>query len=238
MTTVLVVDDEKNIRNHLASHLREIGYEVETATNGVEALAAIAGKTFDVVLSDIRMPGMDGMALLAGVKERSPDSAVVLMTAYATVPQAVEAMRAGAYDYLVKPFSLEEVEVVLARIAELRALKLENLRLRHAIDTPLYLESETPAMQHALVAARRAAESDVTILLTGESGTGKSLLARQIHAWSNAAIGPFRHRRVHDARGTAARERAFRPRRGRVPGRMETQHRAPRSGRAWNAVPR
>ena len=118
----------------------------------------------------------------------------MLMTAYATVPQAVEAMRDGAYDYLVKPFALDEVGLLLARVLEVHALRRENRRLRLArldADEPVLLESASPAMQRALDVARRAAASDATLLLTGESGTGKTVLARQIHGWSARRAAPF-----------------------------------------------
>jgi len=144
-----------------------------------------------VVISDVRMSGMDGVALLREVKQRTPETVVVLMTAYATVPQAVEAMRAGAYDYLVKPFGLEQVELLLVRALEIQDLRRENRRLREAIGDPIRLESASPAMQRALATAERAAGSDVTVLLTGESGTGKTVLGRQIHAWSPRHAAPF-----------------------------------------------
>ncbi len=191
MATILITDDEANIRDHLARYVRSLGHEVETAADGVEAIAAIARRRFDVVFSDVRMARLDGLGLLAEIGMRAPDTAVVLMTAYATVAQAVEAMRGGAHDYLVKPFGLDQVDLVLARVLEVQGLRRENRRLRRAAGEALVLASASPAMQHALATAERAAASDAAVLLTGESGTGKTVLARQIHAWSRRAAGPF-----------------------------------------------
>ena len=191
MPAILIVDDEKHIRNHLATYLRGLGHTAETAEDANQALQALERTPFELVLSDVRMTGMDGLALLGEIRRRSPDSVVVLMTAYATVPQAVEAMRAGAYDYLVKPFSLDQVGLLLERVLEVQTLRRENRRLRRVTDEPVLLESASPPMQRALATAHQAAASDVTILLTGESGTGKTVLARQMHAWSRRARGPF-----------------------------------------------
>src|SRR5581483_7371948 len=191
MANVLIADDEKHIRSHLAAYLRSLGHTAETAASGSEALELLGQRGFDLILSDVRMAGMDGLALLREIRKRQPDALVVLMTAYATVGQAVEAMRAGAYDYLVKPFSLDEIGMVLARALEVQTLRRENRRLRLAAEEPVLLESESPAMQRALEIARQVAASDATILLTGESGTGKTVLARQIHDWSARRTGPF-----------------------------------------------
>jgi NtrC-family two-component system response regulator AlgB len=191
MATILITDDETNIRNHLASYIRSLGHDVETAADGVETLAAVGRRRFDVVFSDVRMARMDGLALLGELRQRAPETTVVLMTAYATIAQAVEAIRAGAHDYLVKPFGLDQIDVVLGRILELQSLRRENRRLRRAAGEALILTSESAAMQHALATAERAAASDAVVLLTGESGTGKTVLARQIHGWSRRAAGPF-----------------------------------------------
>jgi NtrC-family two-component system response regulator AlgB len=191
MAAILVVDDERNIRTHLATYLRSLGHHVDEAGSADDALAALGRRTYDLVLSDVRMPGSDGLMLLAAVLAQQPEVVVVLMTAYATVPQAVEAMRAGAYDYLMKPFALEQVEHVVRRALEVRTLRRENRRLRHAAGDAALLESANPEMARTLVTARQAAASDATILLTGESGTGKTVLARHIHAWSPRATAPF-----------------------------------------------
>jgi NtrC-family two-component system response regulator AlgB len=137
------------------------------------------------------MAGMDGLALLREIRTRQPEAVVVLMTAYATVQGAVEAMRAGAYDYLVKPFSLDEVGLLLERVLEVRGLRRENRSLREAARGVSVLESASPTMQGALETARRAAGSDATVLLTGESGTGKNVLAAAIHDWSPRRDAPF-----------------------------------------------
>ncbi len=190
MAAILIVDDEAHIRTHLGTYVRSLGHDVEDAADGGAGLAALQRRRFDVVVSDVRMPRLDGMTLLAEVKRGSPETAVVLMTAYATIPQAVEAMRAGAADYLVKPFGLEQVDLVLERTLQVQVLKREHRRLQQASGEPV-LTSASPAMQQALSTAERAAKSDAAVLLTGESGTGKTVLARQIHAWSARARAPF-----------------------------------------------
>src|SRR5262245_24281392 len=184
MANILIVDDDTGIRTHLAAGVRELGHEVEVTADATEALAVMDRGAFDVVLSDVRMAGMDGLALLRELRRRHPEAGVVLMTAYATIPDAVEAMRDGAYDYLVKPFSLEQVRLVIARLLEVQTLRHENRALRHALEVPLPLESRNPTMQHLLATARRAAASDATLLVAGERGGGKDVMAAAIHRWS------------------------------------------------------
>ena len=191
MATILIVDDEKNIREHLATYVRGLRHRAEVAPDATGALALLERHEPDAIFSDVRMAGMDGLALLREIRRRRPDAVVVLMTAYATVAQAVEAMRAGAYDYLVKPFSLDQVGLLLARVLEVQALRRENRALRRVLDEPALLESASPAMARALATARQAAASDATVLLTGESGTGKNVLAAAMHAWSPRHAGPF-----------------------------------------------
>jgi len=191
MASVLIVDDEKNIRMHLATYVRGLRFAVEVAADAAAGLAAADRYAPDIVLSDVRMAGMDGLAFLRELRRRYPDTVVVLMTAYATVPQAVEAMRAGAYDYLVKPFALDQVGMLLERVLEVQTLRRENRTLRRVVHEPVLLASANAGMQRQLDIARQAAASDVTVLLTGESGTGKNVLAAAIHDWSPRRDGPF-----------------------------------------------
>ena len=191
MATVLVVDDERNIREHLRIFLRGFGHEVTLASDGGEALKLLDEHPVDLVLSDVRMAGVDGMALLREIKRKRPDALVVLMTAYGTIPGAVEAMREGAYDYVVKPFGLDEMGLLVERALEVQGLRRENRALREAFAAGPLLESRNPAMQRVIDTARRAAASDVTLLLGGESGTGKNVLASAIHDWSPRAAVPF-----------------------------------------------
>src|SRR5438477_10859818 len=150
MATILIVDDEKNIREHLALYVRRPRHRAEVAHDATEAPALLERHDPDVIFSDVRMAGMDGLALLREIRRGRPDAVVVLMTAYATVAEAVEAMRAGAYDYLVKPFSLDHAGLLLARVLEVQTLKRENRRLRRAVDEPVLLESASPLMLRAL----------------------------------------------------------------------------------------
>ena len=184
MARLIIVDDEKNIRQSLTTFFRSLGHDVVAAESAAQALAAAEEAAPDLVLTDFRMVETNGLELLKMIKRRRPDCLVVLMTAYATVENAVAAMKAGAYDYVTKPFSLEQIRHVAERALQVQGLQAENRVLRDVVyDAPL-LDSQSPAMVKLLETARRAAASDATILLTGESGTGKNVLARQIHAWS------------------------------------------------------
>jgi two-component system, NtrC family, response regulator AlgB len=181
---LLIVDDEKSIRGHLATFFQGLGYEVRTAESGQQALALFGEGGTDLVLTDYRMAEMNGQELLKRIKDRDPEIMVILMTAYSTVESAVAAMKAGAYDYLPKPFSLEQVEHAVERALETRRLRSEVRSLRDTLEERPFLESRSPVMKRLLHDAERVAASEAAILLTGESGTGKNMLARQIHRWS------------------------------------------------------
>ncbi len=191
MARLLIVDDEKNIRANLASFFQSIGHEAETAESGRQARAMIDAAPFDLVLTDFRMAEINGLELLAEIKKRRPECLVILMTAYATVENAVAAMKAGAFDYVTKPFSLDQIQHLAERALQLQGLRAENRALRNAIDEAPLLESSSTAMVRLMETARQAAASEATVLLSGESGTGKNVLARQIHRWSPRHERPF-----------------------------------------------
>src|SRR3984893_16181648 len=192
MAKVLVVDDEKNIRDTLARFLGSRGHEIAIAESGRRALALMVHDgAFDLVLSDWRMAEMNGLELLHEVKAKFPTTTVILMTAFGTVESAVAAIKAGAFDYVTKPFSLDQIQHLTERALQLQGLRAENRALRNAIEETPLLESSSAAMVRLMDTARQAAASEATVLLSGESGTGKNVLARQIHRWSPRHERPF-----------------------------------------------
>ena len=192
MARLLIVDDGKNIRRHLATFFEGRGHEVRTADSAQQALSLMSGESdFELILTDYRMAEMNGIELLSEVKRRNPNIAVILMTAFATVQNAVAAMKAGAHDYLTKPFSLERISYVVDRALEVQRLRAENRALRDSIDQRPLLDSQNQGMRQLLRSAQQFAITEVPILLVGESGTGKKVLARQIHRWSNRCDQPF-----------------------------------------------
>ncbi len=191
---ILIVDDEEIVRESLAGWLEKDGHTIGTAPDGPSALAEMAAHPWSILLVDLKMPGIDGLEVLRRVKETWPDTAVLLMTAYATVDTAVKAMKLGAFDYIVKPFDPEEVSLVVEKIVAQQALVRENVILRKALKKEYRfhdLVTKSPAMLATLELARIAARSPSTILILGESGTGKELLARAIHAESPRVGKPF-----------------------------------------------
>jgi two-component system, NtrC family, response regulator AlgB len=192
MANLLIVDDEKNIRQGVARFLESCKYKVATADSGRQALDLMSKcGEFDLVLSDWQMAEMNGLELLKTIKQKFPDTIVILMTAYGTIDNAVAAMKAGAHDYLTKPFSLDQVQHAVERALEVRELRSQNRALRDTIEGVPLLASASPAFRALIEVASTAAASEASILLTGESGTGKNVLARQVHQWSPRHEHPF-----------------------------------------------
>ncbi len=192
---ILIVDDEANARNALAEILREEGYQVETAADGFKALARAESFSPDLVLTDLKMPGMDGVELLGKLKQSADiDVEVVVMTAFGAVETAVAAMRAGAADYLTKPLNTDELLLVIERALERCRLRQETVHLREQLKNKYSFSSiigSSPEMQQLFKSIAQIAPSRATVLLSGESGTGKELVAAAIHHSSSRSERPF-----------------------------------------------
>ncbi|HYK66236.1 MAG TPA: sigma-54 dependent transcriptional regulator [Patescibacteria group bacterium] len=194
MAKILVVDDDRNIRRVLAASLESASHNVTVAESAERALELFPTAAPAVVLSDVRMDGMGGLKLLEALKRLNPALPVVIMTAFGSIPDAVEAMRLGAYDYLTKPFTADQILHVVARALEVHELRTENKELRERIESlsePEPFLTYSPHSRKLSETAAQVADSDATVLITGESGTGKSMLASYIHRLSPRKGGPF-----------------------------------------------
>ncbi|WP_077046367.1 sigma-54 dependent transcriptional regulator [Pseudomonas sp. KK4] len=191
---VLVVDDEPKLCDLLASALSQNGIQVFTAGNGLHALKVLESEDIDLVISDWRMPGMDGPQLLAEIKSRFPQLPVIVMTAYSTVKNAVQSMRNGAFDYIPKPFDIDELDITVSKALQFRDILKDNQRMRAELDEHRQIDSligDSPSFRRVLQAIDSVRDSNATILLTGESGTGKEMVARAIHNHGNRCDRPF-----------------------------------------------
>jgi two-component system, NtrC family, response regulator AtoC len=191
---ILIVDDEENIRLVLRTLLRRHGYEVEAASSGEEALPLVESFGPDVVLADVRMPKMGGLDLLATLRAKGHDATVIVMSAYGNVDQAIDAMKAGAYDYIQKPFKNDEVVLALKKAEERETLRRENRALREEIRKESRYEdilAKSQKMQDIFRTISKIADYKTTVLVTGESGVGKELVARAIHRRSSRRGAPF-----------------------------------------------
>ena len=191
---VLIADDEESMRHLLSVFLRDHGYAVAAVADGEEALKELAAREYDLLLSDVRMPRLGGLELLREVQRLYPDLTVIVMSAYGTHDTAIEAMKAGAYDYVSKPFRPDEVLLVLKKAEERERLARENRRLRTELASEYRFEnlvSASEAMAEVLRQVRKVAPIKTTVLLSGESGTGKELVARALHELSQRASMPF-----------------------------------------------
>lgn len=191
---ILVVDDEMVVCESCQRILEEEGYEIEIALSGAEALVKIKEKPFDIVITDLKMPGMDGMELLRILRKDYPDVIVIMITGFSTVETAVEAMKLGAFDYIPKPFTPDEVSVVVKKAVEKRSLLLENLYLRQELQEKYgfgNIVGKSKKMQEIYHLIAKVAPTDCTVLIYGQSGTGKELIARAIHFNSPRREKPF-----------------------------------------------
>ena len=191
---ILVVDDEAIVRESLHDWLGDAGYQVFTAENGSKALEIIDRERLGIVIADLVMPGMDGIEMIKKAKEIQPDIEVIIITAYASIPTAIAAMKEGAYDYIEKPFCPERTEFLVKKLAEHQQLVEENLSLRQRLEDHYRFENiitKSSRMQRVIELIKVVAKSNATVLITGETGTGKELVARAIHSQSHRRGKPF-----------------------------------------------
>jgi DNA-binding NtrC family response regulator len=191
---ILVIDDEKSQRDILNDILTDAGYSVVVAADGDQGLEYVTSGNFDLILTDLKMPGKDGLDVLKGVRDYNPEIQVIIMTAFGTIPGAVNAIKGGASDYLTKPFKKEELLHVVRRTCERGELISENRKLKDEITKRYHYQNiigKSPAMRDIYKLIERIKDVDATVLISGESGTGKELVARAIHFSSKKSNGPF-----------------------------------------------
>jgi len=192
MRRVLIADDEESIRHVLTELLSERGYEVRAVADGDEAARELAARDYDALVTDVRMPKLNGLELIRAAQSTSPETTIIVMSAYGSHDLAIEALKAGAYDYLGKPFRPDEVLLVLRKAEERERLRRENLILRREMSRRApQLVAEGPAMKEVLRVVQKVAPAPTTVLIEGESGTGKELIARALHDLSPRAERPF-----------------------------------------------
>lgn len=191
---IIVIDDEPGMREFLEIMLQKDGYIVETASDGPEALDKIDNTLFDLAITDIQMPVMNGIEVLKKINEKSPDTTVIMITAYASHETAIEAMKLGAYDYITKPFKIDEIKLVIKKSLDKKKLERENTRLRKELETQYgfgNIIGRSPSIVKVFELIKRVSELNVNVLIAGESGTGKELVARAIHYSGSRHEKPF-----------------------------------------------
>jgi DNA-binding NtrC family response regulator len=191
---ILVVEDDPGLRFTMTDSLEEAGFCVAAAEDGAEAVRLLGAETFDIVVTDIRLPGKDGIEVLKGAKAKIPSPSVIVITGYGSIESAVAAMKLGAEDYLTKPFSMEEFLLLLSKVLRIRSLEVENRDLKRRIASRSVFEDlvgKSKAMQDVIDLVSLVADTDATVLILGESGTGKELVARALHRRGKRKDGPF-----------------------------------------------
>ncbi len=191
---ILVIDDEEMIRDLLNETFRKRGYDVDTEMYGKKALKKIDEKKYDLLVTDLRLPDLSGMEILSRVKKKYPDLGIIMITAYGSIKNAVKSMKQGAFDYITKPFNLDEMELVVKKFFEYKNLVDENLYLRSELDKKFSFENiigNSEPMKRVFESIRMVSKSKATVLIQGASGTGKELVARAIHYNSHRKHGPF-----------------------------------------------
>jgi two-component system nitrogen regulation response regulator NtrX len=191
MSRILIVDDEAGVRASLGAVLRDEGYTVDTAESGEACLEQVVERPPDVILLDIWLPGIDGLATLERLRERRTEAAVIMISGHASVEAAVRATKLGAFDFIEKPLSIEKTVLAVRNGLRQRRLEVENRQLRARVDRPLVIVGASPVMEQLRAQVAMAAPSNGRVLLTGDNGTGKELVARQIHSLSHRRLGPF-----------------------------------------------
>jgi two-component system NtrC family response regulator len=185
---ILVIDDDTSLRRVLEFNLQEEGYDVQAASSGEEGLYCFGQSVPNLVITDMKMSGMDGLMVLKSIKERSPETLVIIITAFGTVDVAVEAMKAGAYDYITKPFNRDELKLTVKKALAFSGLAEENRRLRSELSDKTDLRTivgTSKEMEKVFEIIRKVADTEAAVMITGESGTGKELVARSLHANSS-----------------------------------------------------
>ena len=191
---ILVADDEAVMRETMSAWLQEKGFHVVSVTSGMDAIEKVKIGSFNIAFVDMKMPGLDGLEVLRAMKRIDPETAVVIMTAYATIETAIEAMKEGAYEYMIKPFSLDVVELIVKKIVKYQELVAENILLRKRLEEKDHLRDiigKSPQIKKVLELVDNIAETNSTVLIQGASGTGKEVIARAIHLKSRRRDMPF-----------------------------------------------
>ena len=237
--TILIVDDEPGVRSALTGVLRDEGYTVESVATGEECLDRVTRGAVDLIVLDVWLPGMDGLATLARLRERQVDAQVVLISGHGNIESAVRAIELGAFDFVEKPLSLEKTVLVVRNALRQRLLEMENLALRARVDRRETMVGESYAIRQLREQVAMAAPTNGRVLIYGENGTGKELVARTIHALSRRRNSAVRRSQLRRHSRGSDRERALRARAaGRSPGAVADAARQVRAGRRRDDLPR